>query len=179
MKFFIYESELRDAKPIRDFRVLKQQTEDGWRAGEAYSKYLEVIGIKLPEETRSFVLAPWYRDPSNHDCPHDSWLKDVILKAGVREDDRSMNLSISVLGAFWDRILTFQYINICDCRIDFSGTQKANVGEWLVDEFDVTDSGLVTHEIQWINRVSGKLQLYPPWRIVAESVRLTISDHKQ
>src|SRR3974377_181628 len=127
MRFF-----KRDSAPTRDFRILDSAIEEELRAGREYSQHLASIASRLPIETKSFALAPWYRDPTCHDCPHDSWLLDASLKAGI-SDARMLNLDMTLLGAYHDRILSFQYSNVVELRIDIIGIDKENVGDWLFD----------------------------------------------
>jgi hypothetical protein len=58
MRFFV-----QDHNRNRSFRALRAVSEQGLTAGRQYEQFLKSIAEKLPEETRSFVMAPWYRNP--------------------------------------------------------------------------------------------------------------------
>lgn len=134
-------------------------------AWKHYDQFLLTIADKFPEETKSFVLARWYRDPRNHECPHDSWLLNLTIDADFSLE-RKLNLDLRLLGAYHDKILKFQYFNVINLDVGFAGLEKENVGDWLYDEFDVTEEGMISHEILW-------QEASRPWKIVAEKVVFT------
>jgi hypothetical protein len=165
MRFFAHSN-----KATRDFRELGESAEKGLRASRDYYNYLVAISNGLPKDTRSFALADWYRDPRHHDCPHDAWLLSVFFKAGAG-GDRSVNLELTVLGAYHDRVLQFYYSNVVEAKFDIVGETNENVGDWLADEFGIIDQHRVSHEILW--------QKGSQWRIVADQVKLIVSDFKK
>ncbi len=163
MKYFVKDNR----PPTRDYRELHQAIDEGLLAARAYREHLREVASRLPAETRSFALEPWYGDPQSHDCPHDGWLLQASFHASATED-RTLHGSLRVLGAYHDRILEFEYSRVVECQVNLSGLGQENVGAWLADEFDVLDNGLVAHEIQW--------QHGNPWRIVAAGVRLIVNE---
>ena len=82
-----------------------------------------------------------------------------------------MNLIVTLLGAYHDRILTFKYINVTECNLEILKTGTQNVGDWLNDEFDTVGRGFVSHEILW--------QFGKPWKIISEHVELSAEDRPQ
>lgn len=142
------------------------------QACKAYDAHLKVIATKLPEVTRVFVLAPWYQDFNHHDCPHDSWLLNLALNARVKSnEDRTLDLTLKLLGAYHDRVLIFHYRNVMLCDFEIQKQGRHNTGDWLRDEFDVTADGFVSHEILW--------QLGGPWKIICQQVEFSAEDLPQ
>ncbi len=167
MKFFFR----GDGKPTKDYRVLHQSMDRQLQACKDYQRHLDAISPKLPDVARSFISTPWYYDFNHHDCPHDSWLMDLSLKVGVKcNDDRTLDLTLNLLGAYHDRILIFHYRNVTFCGFEIQKQGRHNTGDWLRDEFDVLENGFVAHEILW--------QFGEPWRIVAESVEFSAQDRR-
>lgn len=165
MKFF----SRSDAPPTHDYRVLHKSFEEQIQAGKDYNQHLQKIISDLPGQTRAFAIAPWYHDPKSHDCPHDAWLMDLGLEAKtVRDEDRAMNLTMTLLGAYHDRILTFKYTNVTECNFEILKTGTQNVGDWLNDELDIVERGFVSHEILW--------QFGKPWKIISEFVEFSGKD---
>ena len=165
MRFFF-----RSDSPLtRDYRVLHKSMDEAKQVDKAYDAHLKAIATKLPDITRAFVMAPWYQDWNHHDCPHDSWFLDLSLKACVENDeDRTVDLTIKLLGAYNDRILTLNYHNVTLCDFEIQKQGRHNTGDWLFDEFDVLENGFVSHEILW--------QFGKPWKIISESVEFSSAD---
>ena len=157
---------------MRDFRVLHKSIDEALQSCKAYEAHLNEIAPKLPEATRTFVLAPWYHNWNHHDCPHDSWLMDFTLKAAVKNDeDRTLDLTLNLLGAYHDRILTFNYRNVTLCGFEIQKQRRQNTGDWLYDEFDVFEYGFVSHEVLW--------QFGKPWKIISERVEFSAENRPQ
>jgi len=154
----------KSARPTRDFKVLQSGIEQGLILSKEYENHLKNIAPRLPDVTRSFVLTAWYRDPKSHDCPHDAWLIECSLKTDI-DDRQTSNLRLVLLGAYHDRVLILDYCKVTELTLDFADVPELMMGDWLHDEFDVTGSGLVSHEIQWQNGL--------PWRIVSQRVKFT------
>jgi hypothetical protein len=150
--------------PSRDYKAVESAVEEDYQASLDYGAFLKRISPKLPEETRLFAVAAWYQDPRSHDCPHDAWLEEVKLSV-ADERRRTLNLSLTVLGAYQDRLLTFNYFNVTEFRPDLSQMGPNNLDDWLHDEYDIMESGGLSHEILW--------RYGAQWRIVAE--RITFS----
>jgi len=161
-----------DAPVTRDHRALHDSFEKDTQALRDYEIHLKTIAAKLPEPTKAFVMAPWYGDPTHHDCPHDAWLMNLALDATASADkDRRLDLTLTLLGAFHDRVLTFKYFNVTECNFKIKKHGKHNTGDWLNDEFDIIDQGFVSHEILW--------QFGEPWKIVSEYVEFSAENRPQ
>ena len=94
---------------------------------------------------------------------------NLTLVAGTEAKGvRPMNLTITLLGAYHDRILTFKYTNVVECSFEIQNASKHNVGDWLFDEFDILGGGFISHEILWQH---GK-----PWKIVAEFIEFSAKE---
>jgi hypothetical protein len=161
-----------EGPPTRDYHVLNKCINAAIQACKDYEAHIKTIAPKLPEPTRVFVMSSAYGNHNSHDCPHDSWLMNIILDAEVcRDNNRRIDLTIRLLGAFHDRILTFKYINVTEFNIEIKKSGNQNVGDWLNDEFDIAEQGFVSHEILW--------QFGKPWKIISECVEFSAEDRVQ
>src|SRR5882724_2073085 len=96
-----------------------------------------------------FATEPWYRNPSDHRCPHDAWL-DVVevreLGEGARHEQRRSTITIRLLGAYHDGHIVFRYSGVTRYAID-SSAAAGGVGDWIRDEFSASANGLLAHRI--------------------------------
>jgi hypothetical protein len=70
------------------------------------------------------------------------------------------------VGAYHDLILTFEYRGVYRYAFDGADVRDGH-SDWLYDEFRLTDSGRLVHEIEWCGRAdTGR------WLIEAEDVSL-------
>jgi hypothetical protein len=110
------------------------------------------------------AMSEWYYDPSVHQCPHDGWLETFTvgeLATGERHEHRVAVATIRLLGAYHDGYIELQYPQMF--AYDFrSSNGSRGQGEWLYDEFRLSDAGNVVHEIEWAN--GGR------WIIIASDV---------
>jgi hypothetical protein len=70
-----------------------------WAAIEAYN---QEISSSLPGGARELVNAEWHYNFNDPCCPHDSWLKSIQI------EELTAVVGLSLLGAFHDRILSFE-----------------------------------------------------------------------
>jgi hypothetical protein len=137
---------------------------------QQYVDYIMSIRERLPAGVRAIVSSKFYFDPSDHRCPHDSWVERLTLSepsSGDRSQFRELSLSIRLLGAYHDGYIDFSYVRLKRYFLD--GSQLGSIrsagtahSDWLTDEFILLDDGLVSHEIRFR---SGAV-----WTIVSEDV---------
>lgn len=144
-------------------RNLTEIYEREMNARLAYEQHLERLKHRFPEETGRFLFSPWYHDPRSHLCPHDGRLERLDLTAG----STGLNLTISIRGAYGDETLRFSYVGVTFLHLASQRCPgKTDLGDWLVDEFDIDPAGNVVHEIRWERGA---------WKIVAATVALSSS----
>ena len=70
-----------------------------------------------------FATEAWYCNPSDHRCPHDSWLDAVDVREfaeGARHERRKSAITIRLLGAYHDGHIVFRYTGVTRYTIDSS-----------------------------------------------------------
>lgn len=124
---------------------------------ELYARHLESIKPKLPSRVYEFAAAPWHYDDGTEGL-HDSWLESMTIyepSSGERQHERSIEIEAKLLSAYHDRILTLRYFRVRKYKIQtpakfkYLPSAKTGHGDWLYDEFDVSRSGFVIHEVRF------------------------------
>ena len=127
----------RDANAVEAFR--------------RYREYLESERRRFPEGAFALATSEWYFNPEDHRCPHDAWLQHVVVQEigrGDRHQNRSSALSIQLLGAYHDLVLTFTYKRVYRYMLDADDIREGH-SDWRYDEFRLSDAGILVHEIEW------------------------------
>jgi hypothetical protein len=117
----------------------------------------------MPPRAFEFATAEWHYDPEDHRCPHDAWVKSLIVSeraSGSRQERRSLEVELTLLGAYHDGVLTLTYCGVRQYSLfQPPVNQQAEVahGDWLVDEVEVADASrpeapLVVHHILFSGR---------------------------
>jgi len=111
--------------------------------------------IRLP--LLECASSTWYTSPSDHRCPHDAWVEAINISepaSGERQEKRSLEIRIRVLGAYHDGIIEITYKRVDEYHLQAS-VGAAGHGDWLRDE--VEDCGeSILHTIALEN---GKIQI--------------------
>src|SRR5258706_465338 len=128
-----------------------QREADAAAAFRRYRSYLEVERRRFPPVALALATSEWYFTPDDHRCPHDAWLQHLVVQEvgrGERHEHRAVALSIQLLGAYHDLVLTFNYGRVF--RYVFEGLDiQEGHAEWRYDEFRVNEHGHLLHEIEW------------------------------
>jgi hypothetical protein len=120
---------------------------------EAYREYLQSIKEHLSPSAFEFAIAGWHYDYRDHRCPHDSWVESLTIHepaSGERLQNRSLSISIRLLGAFHDGHLSLDYADVQTYTLENPRT-RAGHGDWLVDEIRLSEDGFVLHEVVFSN----------------------------
>lgn len=129
----------------------QRRVEDCAHAFERYRTYLAESRSTFPPGAFSLATCEWYFDPTDHRCPHDSWLESITVlepSAGERVEDRHTTIRILLLGAYHDGYIELFYPRVFRFSITNSATERGH-GEWRYDEFRLSPAGGVVHEIEW------------------------------
>ena len=132
-------SEQRDAGP-----------EEMLAGFESYRGYLERLRSQFPSKAYELATSAWYYDPSDHRCPHDAWLEEVILSeigSGERAEVRAMSIRVRLLGAYHDGYIELNYPRVFSYEL--GARPQRGHRDWRFDEFRLTGDGHVLHEIEW------------------------------
>jgi len=138
---------------------------------DAYQAYLKSIRDRLPDETFSFITAPWYYDAQSPQCPHDSWVEFLHISEVAEQDDiqvRHVDIHVRLLGAYHDGYIDLFYRRVrrygfnAPAGIQAMTKFQLGHGDWLIDEVRLSGDGLVIHEIVFSNKYT--------WIIECESI---------
>ena len=118
-----------------------------------YQDYLTDQKGRFPSGAYRLATGSWWFDFGDHNCPHDSWLErfEVIESGdGDRDEIRSSELRVLLFGAYHDRTLQLHYRNVSSIQMDSSDLSSGH-GRWRYDEFRVSETGALIHEIERMN----------------------------
>lgn len=124
---------------------------------EAYYDYLQSVKDRLSPDAFSFASADWHYDPTDHRCPHDSWVESLTLaepSSGNRHESRKVELKLRLLGAYHDGHSEILYSEVSGYHLRMPELHRGQGspvghGDWLVDEIRLSERGLVEHEIRF------------------------------
>ncbi len=112
---------------------------------------MQSVRPSLPESVFALASSDWYYSPHEHRCPHDAWLESITISepsSGERHELRSTSIRVRLLGAFHDGFIEFFYPSVVSYRLDASDSTDGHRA-WRYDEFRLSESGHVIHEIEW------------------------------
>src|SRR5262245_2104045 len=96
--------------------ILAQQRDcDPVSAFRDYATYLRENERRFPPSAYALATSDWYFDPRDHRCPHDAWLETATFRessSGGRNERRTAELSVRLLGAYHDGYIEFVYPNV-------------------------------------------------------------------
>jgi hypothetical protein len=121
-----------------------------------YSRYVESIRDQLPSHVFAFASDSRHFDISSHSSLHDAWLESLTVReaaSGERQEIRTMEVAISLLGPFHDRRIHLHYTGVT--RYTFSAPPQYGEpryehtahGDLLTHEVRLGQNGLLIHEL--------------------------------
>lgn len=116
-----------------------------------YQAYLVAEQERFPPGAYALATANWYHDFNDHRCPHDAWLEDLELTepaTGARRESRTLALRVRLVGAYHDGHVEFRYPQLFAYELSAPNGERGH-GDWLYDEFRLTQTGRLLHEIEW------------------------------
>jgi len=122
----------------------------GARALERYRAYVRKHQAAFPPSAFTLAVSDWYHDFSDHRCPHDARLQEVVVHSpavGSKSSDPLHHLEILLRGPYEDGRIQFQYPSVF--RYSLAVDRASPTLDWRYDEFRLTDDGHVIHEIEW------------------------------
>ena len=131
--------------------LAQQRDSDAVTAFENYRIYLQANRKTFPPSAYSLAASDWYFDPADRRCPHDGWLESATIgepSRGPRHEVRSSTLIIQLLGAYHDGHIEFVYPEVHAYDMKMITLEKGH-GDWRYDEFRLSETGRVIHEIEW------------------------------
>ena len=117
----------------------------------AYQAYLASVKSRFPKSAYELATSDWYYNARDHRCPHDGWLETLDFAesaSGQRKEVRSLSMRARLLGAYHDRYIEYSYPEVHRYDLELERAGKGH-GDWRYDEFRLSESGLLLHEIEW------------------------------
>ncbi len=137
--------------------ILTEQLEsatDATRVLQDYHAYLDSVAERFPQRAFELAKSQWYHDFTDHRCPHDAWLEELVVRevgSGPRQAVRFAAITIRLLGAYHDGQIELRYDDATRYECHFLQAQGSMLAhaDWRYDEFRLAESGRVIHEIEW------------------------------
>lgn len=131
------------------FILSDERDKDLRLAFKNYQAYLESVKSSFPPSAYALATSDWYFNFNDHRCPHDAWLQNFIVSEIRKEDQpKQIEIKISLLGAYHDQELNFTYLDVSRYLLEGMDLKDGH-SDWRYDEFRLSDSGKVIHEIEW------------------------------
>jgi len=114
-----------------------------------YQQYLREREAEFPPSAFALGTSDWYQDANDHRCPHDAWLENLIVSELAGHDKKRVTtIRTRLLAAYHDGYIEFFYPNVITYFFQ-APVCNTGLGDWLYDEFRLSKSGHVIHEIEW------------------------------
>jgi hypothetical protein len=150
------------------YYLSKERNQDIVGSYRRYQEYLREHEKEFPSGAFSLATSEWYQDATDHRCPHDSWLEDLVISETRGCDSKNItSMRLRLLAAYHDGYIEFVYPKVMSYSIENSASSVDRV-DWLYDEFRLAASGCVIHEIEWSGSRSDKSSR---WIIEASDVK--------
>ncbi len=129
----------------------QQRSKDCTGAFQRYRDYLDGLRGTFPQSALNLATSDWYFNFTDPRCPHDARLDFVSVSEPpmhARSDSSSASIRIRISLALDGGSAEFFYPKVV--RYTFQGNLATNGhADWRYDEFTVSESGLLLHEIEW------------------------------
>lgn len=125
--------------------------------------------------TLRLAQSDWYYGFSDHRAPHDAWLEWVQFEeptSGERNQVRHLSLRLRLLGAYHDQWLEFFYPRVFAYEMSNADSNTGH-GDWLYDEFRLSPTGHLLHEIEWAGKAASDGSR---WLIEASDVEFSVHE---
>ena len=132
------------------YYLSKDRDQDVMAAYHRYQKYLREHQEIFPPNAFALGTAEWYQNFSDHRCPHDAWLENIVVSeiAAEKVNERHLTIQVRLLGAYHDGHIEFLYPRVF--AYDLAGSsRKKRPRDWLYDEFRLSTENHLVHEIEW------------------------------
>jgi hypothetical protein len=133
------------------FILSAQRDEDCGTVFDRYRSYVAASRQSFPSGAYALASSDWYFDFQDHRCPHDAWLESITFSepaTGERSEHRVTTIRVRLLGAYHDGFVEFVYPRVFRYSMS-SPSSVRGLGNWRYDEFRVSPSGHLIHEIEW------------------------------
>jgi hypothetical protein len=133
------------------YYLSRERDEDVAGAYKRYQAYLQQHKESFPSGAFALGTALWYQNASDHRCPHDSDLESCIISEMVDHSNsqrRITTIRVRLSGRYGDGYIELFYPRVFGYELhSYSCTR--GLGDWRYDEFTLSSSGRLVHEIEW------------------------------
>ncbi|RYD19819.1 MAG: hypothetical protein EOP88_17520 [Verrucomicrobiaceae bacterium] len=132
-----------------------ERHEDPSGSFQRYRAFVNAERHRFPASVLALVESDWYFDFTDHRAPHDSWLREVRITEipGENEDHPpEIQMRVRLLGAYHDGDIEFIYSGVISYDIRMMDLTQGHC-DWRYDEFRLSESGDVIHEIEWCGAI--------------------------
>jgi hypothetical protein len=127
--------------------ILSEQREND-DCFENYEAYLAEHAKDFPPHAHALATSDWYYTFLEK-APHDARLVTLkIGEGGSFEASLVPKITIRLLDARDQGFIEFEYPEVYAYNLSFTGGSSGHL-DWRYDEFRITESGHVLHEIEW------------------------------
>jgi hypothetical protein len=132
------------------FILSNQREDDVIAASERYRDYLESVRSRFPASAFALATSDWYFGFDDPRAPHDAHLQSVtVSEIAAKETDASPVITIRIrLLSAHGGIIEFIYPQVFCYNLVCNGSHSFH-SDWRYDEFRLSDSNHVLHEIEW------------------------------
>ena len=107
-----------------------------------YQQYLRQHEHEFPPGAFALATAEWYQNPSDHRCPHDGRLENLIIsETADSSKERVMNIRARIVAAYHDGFIEFFYPRVFAHVLE-GPSCIGGLGDWLYDEFRLPRTGM-------------------------------------
>jgi hypothetical protein len=165
------------------YYLSNERNKDVREAYRRYQEYLRQHEHEFPPGAFALATAEWYQNPTDHRCPHDGWLENLIISERADSSKkRTTTILTRLLAGYHDGYIEFFYPDVFSYSFE-SPSCADGLGDWLFDEFRLSPNGHVIHEVEWsgfphsegsrwIRFKTGTTTPLPPWASRARCYRL-------
>ena len=117
---------------------------------QPYERYIDSVKDRMPPGALKLALSRDWYDFNVHSCPHDGWLEElrIIESDSASSLPRFNSAEVRLLGAYHDGFICLRYPRLISMNIQTLELAKG-FGDWLYDEFRLSEKGNLLHEIEW------------------------------
>ena len=116
---------------------------------DKYFSYIKTIKNNLPKNVFTFASNWKYYSLESHSSLHDSWLERLSIEEKNKRDeqDRTANITVLLLGAYHDRLISLEYLDVHYYLIEGILLDTRGHGDILIHEIRLNKKNLIEHEV--------------------------------
>ena len=118
----------------------------------AYRRYLDYLRKhkeKFPPSAFALGTENWYQNAYDHKCPHDARVENfTISESRDEKGERSVTILTRLSARYGDGFIELFYPKVFSYNLILPSCNEGHK-DWVYDEFRLSESGHVIHEIEW------------------------------